>query len=98
MSSTARIGTHLVGLGIVFAAALGIGNAVEPVGPAADRTQPAVTTGGRRGAGRRSVEQERGGVRRGGAVPRSEWAGAASPRRFVHPPPGQGTDAPGVHR
>ncbi len=44
-SSTARIGIHLVGLGIVFAAALGIGNAVGPVGPAADRTPPAVTTG-----------------------------------------------------
>jgi len=53
---------------------------------------------GRRGAGRRGVERERGGVRRGGAVPRSEWAGAASPRRFVHSPPGHDTDAPGVHR
>jgi hypothetical protein len=44
MNSTARIGAYLVGLGIVFAAALGVGNAVGPVGPAADRTQPAVTT------------------------------------------------------
>lgn len=45
MNSTTRIGAYLVGLGIVFAAALGIGNAVGPVGPAADRSQPAVTTG-----------------------------------------------------
>jgi hypothetical protein len=44
MNPTTRIGAYLVGLGIVFAAALGVGNAVGPVGPAADRTQPAVTT------------------------------------------------------
>ena len=40
MSSTgAKVGAYLVGLAVVFAAALGIGSAAGPVGPAADRTE-----------------------------------------------------------
>ena len=38
-STAAKVGAYLVGLAVVFAAALGIGNAVGPVGPAADRTE-----------------------------------------------------------
>ena len=35
----AKVGAYLVGLAVVFAAALGIGSAVGPVGPGADRTE-----------------------------------------------------------
>lgn len=45
MNTATRVGAYLVGLVVVFAAALGLGATVGPVGPAADRTQPAVTTG-----------------------------------------------------
>ena len=38
-STTAKVGAYLVGLAVVFAAALGIGSAVGPVGPAADQTE-----------------------------------------------------------
>ena len=38
-STAAKVGAYLVGLAVVFAAALGIGNAVGPVGPAGDRTE-----------------------------------------------------------
>jgi hypothetical protein len=38
-STAAKVGAYLVGLAVVFAAALGIGSAVGPVGPAADRTE-----------------------------------------------------------
>ena len=38
-STAAKVGAYLVGLAVVFAAALGIGSAVGPVGPSADRTE-----------------------------------------------------------
>ena len=38
-STAAKLGAYLVGLAVVFAAALGIGSAVGPVGPAGDRTE-----------------------------------------------------------
>ena len=38
-STAAKVGAYLVGLAVVFAAALGIGNAVGPVGPAGDRAE-----------------------------------------------------------
>lgn len=38
-STAAKVGAYLVGLGVVFAAALGIGSAVGPVGPAGDQTE-----------------------------------------------------------
>ena len=38
-STAAKVGAYLVGLALVFAAALGIGSAVGPVGPAADQTE-----------------------------------------------------------
>lgn len=36
-STAARVGVYLVGLAVVFVAALGLGSAVGPVGPAADQ-------------------------------------------------------------
>lgn len=49
-STAAKLGAYLVGLAVVFAAALGIGSAVGAVGPAADRTEsPARTDVGRDG-------------------------------------------------
>jgi hypothetical protein len=38
-STTTKVGAYLVGLAVVFAAALGVGSAVGPVGPADDRTE-----------------------------------------------------------
>lgn len=38
-STAAKVGAYLVGLVVVFAAALGIGSAVGPVGPTADQTE-----------------------------------------------------------
>lgn len=38
-STAAKVGAYLVGLAVVFAAALGIGSAVGPVGPAGDHTE-----------------------------------------------------------
>lgn len=37
--TAATVGAYLVGLAVVFAAALGIGSAVGPVGPAGDGTE-----------------------------------------------------------
>ncbi|TFV79377.1 hypothetical protein E4P39_01685 [Blastococcus sp. CT_GayMR19] len=37
--TAAKVGGYLVGLVVVFAAALGIGSSVGPVGPAADQTE-----------------------------------------------------------
>lgn len=39
MSTRNRVGAYLVGLAVVFIGALGLGNAVDPVGPAAGRTE-----------------------------------------------------------
>jgi hypothetical protein len=39
-----KVGAYLTGLAVVFAAALGIGSAVGPVGPAGERTPPPVQT------------------------------------------------------
>lgn len=36
-STAARVGVYLVGLAVVFVAALGLGSAVGPVGPAGDQ-------------------------------------------------------------
>lgn len=44
MKTIAKVGGYVTGLGIVFAAAFGVGIAVGPVGPAADRTEPAGQT------------------------------------------------------
>lgn len=38
-STAAKVGAYLMGLAVVFAAALGLGSAVGPVGPAGDRTE-----------------------------------------------------------
>ncbi|WP_116453427.1 hypothetical protein [Blastococcus litoris] len=35
-STAAKVGAYLVGLAVVFVAALGVGSAVGPVGPRAD--------------------------------------------------------------
>ncbi len=45
MTSTAKVSAFLAALIAVFAVAFGAGNAVGPIGPAADRTSPAVETG-----------------------------------------------------
>ena len=51
-STAAKVGAYLVGLAVVFAAALGIGSAVGPVGPAGDRTEsPASDDAGHDGTG-----------------------------------------------
>ena len=39
MSTRNRVGAYLVGLAVVFIGALGLGTAVEPVGPAAERIE-----------------------------------------------------------
>ena len=44
-STAAKVGAYLVGLAVVFAAALGIGTAVGPVGPAGDQTESPARTG-----------------------------------------------------
>jgi hypothetical protein len=45
-----KVGGYLVGLAVVFVAALGVGSAVGPVGPAGDRPQqPAQTEVGHGG-------------------------------------------------
>ena len=38
MNTPTKLGAYLAGLAVVFAAALGVGTAVGPVGPAADET------------------------------------------------------------
>ena len=48
--TAAKVGAYLVGLGVVFAAARGIGGAVGPVGPTGDQTEsPAPGDGGHDG-------------------------------------------------
>ena len=48
-STAAKVGAFLVGLAVVFGAALGIGNAVGPVGPEGDRTESPAQDAGRDG-------------------------------------------------
>ncbi|TFV66523.1 UNVERIFIED_ORG: hypothetical protein E4P37_05880 [Bacillus sp. AZ43] len=50
MSTSTRVGAYLAGLAVVFLAALGVGSAVGPVGPAGDQhQQPAGTEVGHGG-------------------------------------------------
>lgn len=50
MNTSTRVGAYLVGLAVVFLAALGVGSAVGPVGPAGDQPQqPAGTEVGHGG-------------------------------------------------
>jgi hypothetical protein len=45
MKTPAKLGAYLAGLAVVFAAALGIGSAVGPVGPAGEGTVSPAQTG-----------------------------------------------------
>ena len=50
-STAAKVGAYLVGLAVVFDAALGIGSAVGPVGLAGDRTESPAQDAGHDGDG-----------------------------------------------
>ena len=43
MTTSTKVGAYLAGLAVVFAAALGIGSVVGPVGPAGEQAPPAST-------------------------------------------------------
>ena len=45
MNTPAKLGAYLAALAVVFAAAMGLGNAVGPVGPAGDGTSRSVESG-----------------------------------------------------
>lgn len=49
MNTPTKVGAYVAALVAVFAAAVGIGSAVGPVGPAGDRTQPPAQTDIRHG-------------------------------------------------
>ncbi|MGX5655177.1 hypothetical protein ACWKWC_10435 [Geodermatophilus nigrescens] len=49
MSTATKVGAYLAGLAVVFAAALGLGNAVGPLGPAGEQDRPVQTDTGHGG-------------------------------------------------
>ena len=44
MTTSAKVGAYLVGLAVVFVAAIGLGSAVGPVGPAGERVESPAQT------------------------------------------------------
>ena len=44
MTTSAKVGAYLVGLAVVFVAAIGLGSVVGPVGPAGERVESPAQT------------------------------------------------------